>query len=788
MKIKKAITLVVLLQTTMTFCQNQISGKITDVSSNPLPYTNVVLHSSINKVVAGTISDDGGSYRFEKVPNGKYWIEVSVLGFKTQKNKLFTLLENKNKTVNFVMEEESEILGEVVIKSSKPVIRQTAEKLIVDLENSTMVTTNLQGVMKKVPGVIVANGKLSYAGQQGIRIFINGKTTNYMDTSSLLRDFPADNIAKVELIQQPGAEFDADGSGPIINIILKKNVQIGTHGNTKLYSGYDNTPEYGVSASLSSYKGKVNWHLSSGYKKTGWRDDLFLTRRVRGGIYSQSTTSPYDPVNFRINGSIDYHLSPKNSIGLSIRRRHTDSDRITSNRTRVQTDSIAGVLFTDNVFDRKQTVLTVNPYYEYSDDVDRLVVDLDYVNYHNGNTSTLHKLGASEVPFKDQRYIQDGKYKILTYKADYKRIVNDGFNWMLGGKYMDVDTDSYLESQPRNKNGVFEKKEEESNSFLVEEDILALYSKTSIVYNKWNFTAGLRWERSITKGTSTNSNTTRSREISRIFPSASLGRKINEKLGINVAYSNRIQRRDYSSLNSFVFFYDPYTYSQGNAALRPSFTDNFQFSFTYLEKPFFSVGYRETSDVLFELVSQNDDTAQTYGVTVNLAKNKNWNFRAFAPLNFLRGLDGYSGFIVNYNSYESVMLMPKLSLSLWSLTWYTNIEYELPWEMNAELSGYYTSGGLQGQIVHDWLAGMSFAISKSFMKGKLKVNGGVEELLNREFVGRIDYGNIDTDVRSDWSRQNVYLQLTYNFGSKYSKEKKRANVSKEIQERLGNNN
>ena len=73
-----------------------------------------------------------------------------------------------------------------------------------------MISSNLQDVMKKVPGVIVTNGRISYAGQRGVRILLNGKTTDYIDTASLLRDFPADNIARVELVQQPGAEFDAD--------------------------------------------------------------------------------------------------------------------------------------------------------------------------------------------------------------------------------------------------------------------------------------------------------------------------------------------------------------------------------------------------------------------------------------------------------------------------------------------------------------------------------------------------------------------------------------------------
>ena len=173
---------------------------------------------------------------------------------------------------------------------------------------------------------------------------------------------------------------------------------------------------------------------------------------------------------------------------------------------------------------------------------------------------------------------------------------------------------------------------------------------------------------------------------------------------------------------------------------------------------------------------------------INLSEEKNWNFRAFAPLNFIEGLEGYSGLIVNHNSYKSRNLSPNLDLSKWSLTWYTNIEYKFPWNINSELTGYYTSGGLQGQIQHEWLAGLSFAMSKKFLKDKLKINLGIGEILNRQFKGIIKYNNINADLISDWSRQNVYFQLTYNFGSKFNKKKKRSNTSKEEEDRIKNNN
>ena len=165
------------------------------------------------------------------------------------------------------LSESATALEEVVVRGNRPTIRQSAEKLILDLENSELVSSNLQDVMKNVPGVIVVNGKLSYAGSRNLTILINGKRTDYMDTETLLRDFPADNIAKIELIQQPGSEFDAQGSGPLINVILKRNARLGTNGTLQSQVGRDNESEYGTSASVSSYVNRLNWRVYVGARK-----------------------------------------------------------------------------------------------------------------------------------------------------------------------------------------------------------------------------------------------------------------------------------------------------------------------------------------------------------------------------------------------------------------------------------------------------------------------------------------------------------------------------------------
>ncbi len=795
----KITFLFIFLNSISIFSQYKINGKITDEQNSSLPFANIVL-VKIDETTktTGTVSDENGQYSFEKIASGKYKIEISMLGFETYKIPEFVL--NAHKKFNITLKEETQTLNEVVVKSKRPVIKQTAEKLIVDLEKSEMINTNLQDVMRKIPGVLVTNNGISIAGNRGVRILINGKTTEYMDVETLLRDFPADNIAKVEVVEQPGAEYEASGSGAIINIILKKNVKLGTYGSINSWVGEDQGFEWGSGFSIASYKNKLNWQLSTGYSQPTWRDDLFLIRTVGDETYDQVTREPYDPDNFRIGGSLDYYINDKHTIGIGGQMNTRDSDRIATSKTIISDDSNTNTLFSENSFDRQRTNFTINPYYEYKTDTDRLLIDFNYIDFVNDNTNTLRKVAGSTIDFTDRKYIQDGTYNIKTYRADYTKTFSDNFKLSAGTRFADVITDNDLQAFSE-RNLTFEKDIAQSSRFVIDETILAFYGKVNAKMGKWSFSGGLRYEDSNTDGTSTFMKDdemvteVQKRPIQKLFPSASISRKLTDVLGASLSYSYRIQRPSYSSLNSFQQFLDPFSASEGNPTLRPSFTNNYQFNLTYDGQPFFTIGYSETDDAIAEVISQTNSSAQIRQQETNIDELYNWNFRLFAPVNFAKGLDGYTGIIVNNNNFAATILDKdnigesfKINLSKWNLIWFIQASYQLPWDINFEVSGNYGTGALEGQIEVDWLAELDFSFGKKFLDDKLKVNLGFNKMLNRGFVGNIDYGNGTAWVESNGSRQNIQLRLVYSFGSKLGKKKTRRNTNRDEQNRINDSN
>ena len=145
-----------------------------------------------------------------------------------------------------------------------------------------------------------------------------------MDIQSLLRDMPGDNIKKVEIIHQPGAEYEASGKGPIINIILKKNSLFGTNGSVSVGVGKGNRLwDYNTGLQLSHYAGKLNISGGIGYARNAWAEELQITRNLTNiteevnGNYSQKNLELATPDTYRANIRLDYDITERHRIGWS---------------------------------------------------------------------------------------------------------------------------------------------------------------------------------------------------------------------------------------------------------------------------------------------------------------------------------------------------------------------------------------------------------------------------------------------------------------------------------------
>lgn len=770
---------VLILFSTTVMGQSSIKGTITD-ATGPLGFVNVVLHSlPDSSTVTVVASNEDGTYIFEELETGSYYVESLMLSYEDLRSEAFEL-KDEEVTVDMKMVEETNMLNTVEITARVPLMEQKADRLVVNIAKSlTTVTGSLLDVMKKVPGMIVVNGKLNMAGNSTVTILINGRSTQYLDMESLLREMPSDNIEKIEVITQPGAEYEAAGTGPIINIVLKNNKMYGMNGNVYVGGGKGETVKKSAGINLSYRHGLINLYGSAGYSHNRGNERFLLDRVIGETVYKQLNTTPFDPKTFRFNIGADYYISDNQEIGLSVKRTTSVGDRLQTNISEILSpiDEDVRSFNTMNEVDRSWEFLSADAYYTIKLDTNghRLEFDMNVSQFDTEKNNLISSIETNGRPndFLDTRYGQPGNTKFWVGKMDYTLPIHENIELKTGAKYTDATIDNNFKSEFF-KEGEWNFNTGESNHYLFDETIAAGYAKFNINLDNWQMTAGLRYENSKSTGYSITLDSTINRDIRKFFPSASISRKIAGPISAALAYSYRINRPSYTTLNPFVLVLDPLTSERGNTNLRPELTHSGKFTLTYEGQPFFNLEYRDTKDVIVYVTEQDDATGEASATNVNLDHLKQYSGMFVLPLDmFISGISGYTGVIANYNKYDSDYLNETFDRSKLSITSFLQLNFGLPYGISAEVSGWYVSGGQDGIIDFGHMYGSEFGIQKKFFDDKLSVNLSWSDPIYRYWNGNLNYSNMQAMMESQWETNVVEMRISYKFGNQHLKKKKK---------------
>ncbi len=773
---KKIVTLIFVIFTIIQFsnAQNRITGIVTDQNNKPIFYATIVLFSQADStMVSSATSDENGAFMLDKIKDGEYYIEANFTGYKEETKSGLVFPRDNESKLKITLQNMDVEIDNVVVQGKKPLLEQQSDRLVVNVsDNITGDNNNLMDVMKKVPGLIVIGDNISLAGATNYTLLIDGKTTKYMDVTSLLRDMPGDNIERIEIINQPGAEFDAAGSGPIINIILKKNSLFGTFGTIKMSVGKGEYWRYMPSISINHYQGNVNINGSIGYRQAAYKEIIKINRYVIDDLYDQNSNTKYSGQNYRGNLNVDWNINSKHKLGFQSSYVEYNGNNTIDNTTAIDfsSDTIQNQLInTENSSSNIWRMGSINPYYVFEIDTTghKIEVDLNYIQFGSSSDGILTPFEVlSNTAMTRQRTIQAGNNKIIVGKIDYTYPFLSNFKFQVGAKYSyaDLDNDFISEYELSNEwtNNIYQ-----SNHYLFDETIIAGYSKLSFNNAKWSATIGLRYEASQSRGRSVGIDTVLTRPIKQLFPSASLSREITKGVNVILSYSYRLDRPRYSSLNPFRYSLDLYTYFQGNPELRPEFTHSMKLSLAYQGQPFFNAEYKLSTDPMMTVVGQNIETGEGYQLETNLDKKNIFNTSLFFPLDFIPKISGYGGVIANYQQYNVSFLEQNFNVEKWDYTAFIQANFTLPWKINTELSGYYVSGGLNGVVEYDWMYGVSFGLSKKFIDNRAKISIGVDNILNRFYYGTIIYENMDMNINSEWDARVINVQFSYNFGNKH---------------------
>jgi Outer membrane protein beta-barrel family/Carboxypeptidase regulatory-like domain len=780
--------------------QVTVKGIITDQTGAALPFASVALiKSADSSLVTGAVTKEDGSYAIPNIAVGDYRILAAFLGYPSVYSDLFTLAAgNTTATVEIKMNNEGKLLKEAVITAQRPLFEQKADRLVVNVANSPVAAggTALE-ILTKVPGVAIIQDKVTLGGSQSLQIWIDGKPSQYTDINLALRNMPGDQIDRIELISQPGAKYDAAG-GPVLNIILKRNANLGFTGTASLTLGgyrhafndigYPSRDFYRVNPSLTLNYRKGKWNLfgNTSYNQGDYfsvitTDRFIQTEAYRGRNYE---ISKYDYTNLRAGA--DYYITENTTIGVTARGWQRNGDENANSLTRVFDNGVAtekGSFVTENLSDnyREGYSGSFNVTHHFDTTQQRtLTFDADYNYFNNISTNNLAIYPSqlsSFVSLSRQQVRQP--VDLYVAKADYVHPIDSTTTLETGLKSSIATIDNSL---------AFYRSEvlsaSESNDFLYQENINAAYASVRKTLKKWEMNAGLRAEQTRASGTTDNVKVL-DRDYIQLFPSGSLMYKINKEMGIQASYSRRVNRPGFDQQNPFSYFIDSLTYTRGNPKLLPETQNVGQLNFVYNGQPVAGVSVSRTNDVIIENAPQLEGT-RTFTTSENLAEYTNVAFQLNFPIKLGKWIDGFGGNQAILNAYNADYRNVKYDVAKWHWLAYWGVTANLPGDIKAEVNGYYLTSFLNEFLVIDNLGALNVGISKSFWdaRGKFSLNWN-DVFYSEKTSAVIDLADVAVNFNQRSYSQNVRVSFSYKFGNtKLKSARNRDGASKEEASRV----
>lgn len=751
-----------------------ITGKITDEKNKPVKGAVVLLRQQKDSaLVSSALSAENGSYSFANIRNGNYYVLIEMLGYQKANNKI-SLADNTVSVPDMKLVPQAVSLGEVTVTSTKPFLEQRADKLVVNVENSpTAAGSTALEILQKVPGVMVINDQVKLAGKSDVNIMIDGKLSQYTDMSVLLSSMGASNIEKIELITNPGAKYDATG-GAMINIILKKNANLGTNGTASLTLGTSlyKKGEFGIdksynrlipSLSLNHRKGKINVYGSVSYVYRNSFDYGEYDRIIGPNRFLQinKEDNSRNSVNYR--AGIDLYADKKNTFGILVRG--SDFSRLSDALNLTQQFNVASgnVVSEFNTLNNKNNTnnnfaADINWKHTFDSTGRDLNIDFDYSRFGIRNANDIvTQLSSSNTYLQNQFVNNPVRFGVL--KIDYTNPISKDAKFELGIKSSFATIDNYLTFK---KGSVVDPSR--STDFEYSENLNAVYGSFQQKIKKWEFIGGLRAEQTIAKGTNIGVRVL-DRNYWQLFPSLFITRQVSADFSTGLQYSRRVRRPGYQQQNPFVQYIDSLTYTKGNPLIRPQVSDVFKWTLSYQNQPFVSISYNKTKDIIFNDAPKQDGNL-TYTTPENLAAFDNLVFEVNFPLNFGKKISGYGGNQLILNHYKADYLGGLYNRSVWNWQAYWQVAYKPATGWNIEVSGFYTTKFLDEFIDVNEFGNINLAIQKTFKDKKTRLTLNVNDVLfSQKMRGLIKYQDINVGFRNIEDSRNLRLTLSYSFGN-----------------------
>ena len=773
------------------FSQNSIKGSLIDKNQNPVAYANIILLQASDSITVykGAVSDEAGVYSFENIANNPYILHVSFVGYE---NFLKRIEVDKNNNIETITLTEAPAgLNEITISVKNPTITRDIDRLIFNVEKSTLSSGNSWDILKKTPGVILNQGQLQVRNS-AVTVYINDKKVQLSasELQSLLESYSAENIKSVEVITNPPAKYDAEG-GAILNIITSKALTPGYKGSLESSYTQATFPKYtfGTSHYFKSEKFNLFANYSFSPRKDLKKDDSHINfMNDNGNIFSRWNTDFQRTTRSRAHNAnviLDYNIDKKNSLSFS------SNINISPNRTfnnKVHTDIADG---------QRQLDSTLVTNSRLENDENNLAFDVKYAHkFENGNevTTAAHftkfyqerdqdvasnYFGATGQPLNNISFNTKARQdiNIFTAQIDYMGTLGTT-NFETGAKLSNIDSESGIDFF--NGESLENLYDNLADNFLYDEKVYALYVSFAKDWEKWSIKGGLRGELTNLQGISTSKDEVNSQEYFELFPTAYLQHTISENHVLTLDYSRRIDRPRYESLNPFRYFLNENNFNAGKPNLMAAISNNFNLNYTLQNQYFFDVYYRDHGKSPAILGFQDNQNLTFRNVSANLLSDRSYG------LDILHGRSitkfWYSQVYMSVFHDENTFLAVESNdqevtneVDAFFGQFYNSLTLSKDGTFSGNLTLTYVSDYISGSYKFDPMTTLSIGFRKTFWNNRAELSLNFEDFLDKTNT-RLTSGYLNQDNSFfAWEElRYVRIGFKYNFGNFRLQDNKRS--------------
>ena len=791
-----------------------ITGIVYDQDTGqPLEYATLVLQSVRRPDrITGGITDTNGKFTVATAP-GQYNVRVEYMGYKTFElpNQRFTASTDLGR-INLGIDAEQ--LEAVEVVGERTTVELRLDKKVYNVGSDLTVRGGtVTDVLDNVPSVTVdVEGNISLRGNESVRILINGKPSALSGLNpETLQQLPAEAIEKVEVITNPSARYDAEGTAGILNIILKQSKTAGLNGSVNVFAGQPDN--FGGALSLNLRREKFNIFTNTTYRyRNAPGNALFEQQNFNpdGTTASfQDEIRQYQRQNegFNTNIGFEYFFDDTSSITNSLVIRNSSGEDETDidffNFDEVRNPTIQRNRFTNETDDDENVQYSVNFIKRFNNDGHVLTVDYQYSRGNEIENAIINEvvLGENIVLPTEQTIndeTQENQLVQMDYVLPFGKDNQSQFEFGYRGTFNNFNTDfdfGILED------GILDVDPDFSNELNYKEYVNAAYAQLGTKYKKFNFLTGLRMEASDIGIELVNTGEVDDKDYVDWFPSVFFGYEFSEEEQLTLSYSRRLRRPRNRFINPFPSRSSNTNLFQGNPDLDPTYTNAFDFG--YLKRwdklTFNTSAYYNRSTGVFQFIQQEtgdfveienpDDPGNPVLVPVqvrtpvNLATDERigWEFTTtYVPkrnwrltwnLNlFQQNIRGDYTFI-DFQGNEVTQ-----NFDADNFTWFTRFSAKvpLPYKVDFQTNIFYRGPTRNAQSENKGILSTNLAFSKDIVKDKATLSLNVSDLFNsRKRRSEVRTDNVFTYSEFQWRERQITMSFLYRFNEQQDQRSRR---------------